>query len=232
MRALHCRFFFCVMIYVWIANLAFQSGSVLLGFAEEEVEVYALVYAKATENQITTAAAAEENPTQEKKTNKQKSIRKKKKSNHIRLSLDTTDQSKSDDEEEEDGYYYYDDEDEDDGDDNNNKIHYHYNEYGVPVEASSSSSSPKIEWRVPGRGPITTLRRFSEVLAYGIGGVLPWFGTRIPALRYNPPFGADTDVFIATVPNLVLVTMDMHQCSPTKKNKKNRYKINNNGSVE
>ncbi len=71
-----------------------------------------------------------------------------------------------------------------------------------------------IEWRVPGKGKTVDSRRSAtEVLTYGLSGVFPWYGTILPAIRFDLPFQKSTQVEIAFVEDLVDATLDIHQCS-------------------
>ena len=70
-----------------------------------------------------------------------------------------------------------------------------------------------IEWRLPGKGKTVDSRRSAtEVLTYGLSGVFPWYGTILPAIRFDLPFQKSTQVEIAFVEDLVDATLDVHQC--------------------
>ena len=77
-----------------------------------------------------------------------------------------------------------------------------------------------LEWRAPGLGS-KIIRNITEVVVYGLSGVLPWFGARLPALRFKKPFTFnETGIEIVNVPGLVDATLDLQQCGGIDKNKK------------
>lgn len=62
-------------------------------------------------------------------------------------------------------------------------------------------------------GPRSAVRSGKELLARGLGAVLPYYGAVLPRVRFDPPFDADTRVEIALVPDLVDCVLDLHECA-------------------
>ena len=56
-------------------------------------------------------------------------------------------------------------------------------------------------------------RAASEILTYGLAGVFPWYGYRLPAMRFNAPFTNSTQVEMVMVEGVVDVFLDLHHCS-------------------
>mmetsp|Transcript_25299 Transcript_25299/g.28867 ORF Transcript_25299/g.28867 Transcript_25299/m.28867 type:complete len:381 (+) Transcript_25299:856-1998(+) len=72
----------------------------------------------------------------------------------------------------------------------------------------------QIRWRFPGkRKKLRIHRSATELVAYGMAGVLPYYGNILPALRFRPPFTNKTQVEIALVPDIIDIIIDLHECS-------------------
>ena len=81
-------------------------------------------------------------------------------------------------------------------------------------EHDRSGSGPAgVEFRTPGRGPLRPLRNATEFLTYGLGAVLPYYGTILPAFRYEGDTFRDTsEVEVAVIPDASIVALDLHEC--------------------
>ena len=76
------------------------------------------------------------------------------------------------------------------------------------------------EFRIPGRGNIGPMRRATEFLTYGLGGILPYYGEILPALEYKgSTFHNTSEVKISVIPNASLVVLDLQECQQGRKTK-------------
>jgi hypothetical protein len=78
-----------------------------------------------------------------------------------------------------------------------------------------------IKFRLPGRGRrLRTMRRAMELLTYGLGGILPYFGKILPAINYEgATFRNTTDIRVAVIPDAALIVLDLIECDKGRKTK-------------
>eukprot|EP00565_Helicotheca_tamesis_P001246 CAMPEP_0185727590 /NCGR_PEP_ID=MMETSP1171-20130828/3236_1 /TAXON_ID=374046 /ORGANISM="Helicotheca tamensis, Strain CCMP826" /LENGTH=354 /DNA_ID=CAMNT_0028396185 /DNA_START=158 /DNA_END=1222 /DNA_ORIENTATION=+ len=80
---------------------------------------------------------------------------------------------------------------------------------------SQLDESTALEWIKPAnrkRSLAKIQRRAAEILAYGLGGVFPWYGDILPAVRWESPFGKESRMKIVKVPGVIDAFLDLHQC--------------------
>lgn len=71
-----------------------------------------------------------------------------------------------------------------------------------------------LKWRFPGvRKNVHQHRGATEILTYGLTGVLPWFGSILPALRFEVPLEDASKIEQVQVDGIIDVYLDLHQCS-------------------
>ncbi len=69
-------------------------------------------------------------------------------------------------------------------------------------------------WKWPGvKAKVKPQRIVTEVMVYGLAGVLPWFGTILPAIRFELPFSNTTKIEMVRVNNITDIFVDLQQCS-------------------
>lgn len=71
-----------------------------------------------------------------------------------------------------------------------------------------------LQWRSPGTNAYVKIQRsVTEILTYGLAGVLPWFGKILPAVRFESPFNYTSKVEMVIVGGITDIFLDLQQCS-------------------